>query len=285
MEENLSDSEQWHWLYSIPWWGYTCLAFAAILIVVGLEGFCGPIFGLSDWFFTALDTVFFLPISAGFLAAIPAVISLLCRWAGKGKQYKRKSIRLQRRILTYSFVFAMAGTALGMIPGIRVAVQNAAARLEAEEAAQSPWVEHIFSGENFAVSTPSNWVRVDVPSLGSAGYALVDEYSQLRVVVVATPKADSSITSVDELHQMAIAVVKRYGSNHAAGKMQSFLHRSFPARQTNVTWEDAPQKFQTATRQIEFPKHWVEIDLVASPSKFGKHEELLIRIADSIRRN
>ena len=156
MEENQSDSEQWHWLYSIPWWGYTCLAFAAILIAVGLEGFCGPIFGLRDWFFTALDTVFFLPISAGFLAAIPAVISLLCRWAGKGKQYKRKSIRLQRRILTFSFVFAMAGTALGMIPGIRVAVQNAAARLEAEEAAQSPWVEHIFSGENFAVSTPSN---------------------------------------------------------------------------------------------------------------------------------
>ena len=126
---------------------------------------------------------------------------------------------------------------------------------------------------------------MDVPSLGSAGYALVDEYSQLRVVVAATPKADVSITSLDELHQMAIAVVKRYGSNHAAGKMRSFLHRSFPARQTNVTWEDAPQKFQTATRQIEFPKHWVEIDLVASPSKFGKHEELLIRIADSIRRN
>ena len=282
MEENQSDSEQWHWLYSIPWWGHTCLCFAVALLLIGLQGVFGGLFGKESEFILGLGG---LAVLVSGLTAIPAVISLLCRWAGKGKQYKRKSIRLQRRILTYSFVFAMAGIALGMIPGIRVAVQNAAARLEAEEAAQSPWVEHIFSGENFAVSTPSNWVKVEIPTLGSRGYSLIDEYHQMNVVVAATPKADVSIASLDQLHQMAIAAVKRYGSNHAVGKAQSLVHRSVPALQTSVAWEDAPQKFQTATRQIEFPNHWVEIDLVASPGKFDKHEELLIRIADSIRQN
>ena len=247
-----------------------------MLLFLGVEGLLR---GENAFLLNAVGLLAF----AGLFTAFPALISLLCSLAGKGKQYKRKSIRFHRRVLAFSFLICVALFICGMIPGARQAVNEAALRSEAEQAAKAPWSEHTFADGNFVVTTPSNWVKVEAPTLGNRGYTLVDEYHQMNVVVAATPKADVSITSLDQLHQMAIAVVKRYGSNHAAGKMRSFLHRSFPARQTNITWEDAPQKFQTATRQIEFPKHWVEIDLVASPSKFGKHEELLIRIADSIR--
>ena len=133
------------------------------------------------------------------------------------------------------------------------------------------------------MATPSNWVRVDVPSLGSSGYSIVDEYHQLNVIVAATPKVDSSVKSIDQLHQMAIANVAPNGSNHTAGKTQSFLHRSYSARQTKVAWEYSTNKVLTETRQIEFPEYWVEIDLFAPPSKFDKYEERLNRIADSIR--
>jgi len=170
------------------------------------------------------------------------------------------------------------------MPGVRQAVNEAAARSAAEQAAQAPWTEHLFSEGDFTVATPSNWARVDVPALGSSGYSIVDEYHQMNVIVAATPKVDSSLKSLDELHQMAIGNVAPNGSNHTAGKTQSFMHGSFSARQTKVAWEYSTRKALTATRQIEFPEYWVEIDLIASPSMFDKYEERLNRIADSIRR-
>ena len=127
-------------------------------------------------------------------------------------------------------------------------------------------------------------MRGDVSALGSSGYSIVDEYHQMNVVVAATPKVDSSVKSPEKLHQLAIANVAPNGSNHAAGKTQSFLHRSYSVRQTKVAWEYSTRKLLTVTRQIEFPEHWVEIDLTAPPSMFDKYEERLNRIADSIQR-
>ena len=277
MNELQSNTEPRHWLYSTPWWGYTCLFFSAILLVLGLQALLGP----ENAFLSGLVGLLAL---ASLFTATPAFISLLCRWAGKGRQYKRKPIRFHRRVLTFSFLICLASFFCGMIPATRQAVNEAALRSEAEQAAEAPWTEHVFSDGNFVATTPSNWVKVEAPTLGNRGYTLVDEYHQMNVVVAATPKADVSITSLDQLQQRAIANVAPHGSNHKAGATQSLLHRGFPARQTKVAWEYAPQKAITATRQIEFPQHWVEIDLTAPPSMFDKYEERLNRIADSIQR-
>ena len=277
MEEHQSDSELWHWLYSIPWWGYTCLSFATVFVAMGLQALGG-----EDN--VVLVALFALAILASLFTAIPAVISLLCRWAGKGEQYKRKPVRFHRRALGFSFLFFIVTIFFAeILPGARLAVNEAAARSEAESAAQVPWTEHTFSDGNFVVTTPSNWVKVEAPTLGNRGYTLIDEYHQMNVVVAATPKADVSVTSLDQLHQRAIANVAPHGSNHKAGITQSLLHQGFSVRQTKVAWEYSPQKVITVMRQIEFPQYWVEINLTAPPSMFDKYEERLNRIADSIR--
>ena len=276
MNELQPNSEPWHWLYSVPWWGYSCLIFSAMLLFLGVEGLLR---GENAFLLNAVGLLAF----AGLFTAFPALISLLCGLAGKGKQYKRKSIRFHRRVLAFSFLICVALFICGMIPGARQAVNEAALRSEAEQAAKAPWSEHTFADGNFVVTTPSNWVKVEAPTLGNRGYTLIDEYHQMNVVVAATPKADVSVTSLDQLHQRAIANVAPHGSNHKAGTTQSLLHRGFSARQTKVAWEYSPQKVITVTRQIEFPQYWVEIDLTAPPSMFDKYEERLNRIADSIR--
>ena len=55
-----------------------------------------------------LVALFALAILASLFTAIPAVISLLCRWAGKGEQYKRKPVRFHRRALGFSFLFFLS---------------------------------------------------------------------------------------------------------------------------------------------------------------------------------
>lgn len=277
MNELQSTPEQRHWLYSIPWWGYACLSFSAVFFILGLEA----LLGRENVILSSLGG---LSMLVSLCTAILAFISLLCRWAGKGSQYKPKSIRFHRRVLAFGFLFFLTTIFFEMIPGVRQAVNEAAARSEAEQAAQTPWTEHLFSDGNFVATTPSNWVKVEAPTLGNRGYTLVDEYHQMNVVVAATPKADVSVTSLDQLHQRAIANVAPHGSNHKAGTTQSLFHRGFSARQTKVAWEYSPQKVVTATRQIEFPQYWVEIDLTAPPSMFDKYEERLNRIADSIQR-
>ena len=277
MNEPQSDSEPWHWLYSIPWWSYACLSFSVVFLTLGLD----TLLGRENAVLAGLGG---LAMLTSLFAAILGFISLLCSLAGKGKQYKRKPIRFHRRVLGFGFLFFIGAIFFAeILPGARLAVDEAAARSEAESAAQAPWTEHTFSDGNFVVTTPSNWVKVEAPTLGNRGYTLVNEYHQMNVVVAATPKADVSITSLDQLHQRAIANVAPHGSNHKAGTTQSLLHQGFPVRQTKVAWEYSPQKVITVTRQIEFPQYWVEIDLTAPPSMFDKYKERLNRIADSIR--
>lgn len=212
-----------------------------------------------------------------------AILVFILRCSGKGSIYLVSRNKWYLRILGAGFLFALVGVSI--LP-FRVAIQNAqrsSAESTAEIAASDAWIQHRFGGEQFVVETPSNWVKTELPTLGIRGFQLTDHFNQLEIVVAATPKSDVTVKSIDVLTQMAIENIKNRGANHVVTLESAGERSGVTVNQTQVDWESEPYKLITITRQMDFPDHWVEIDLTCKPSNFLTFENRLSQIADSIR--
>ncbi len=274
-----SNEKPWHWLYSVPWWGYTCFAFSIILVLIGLDGMFDRGQGTIFPNLIGLPVLLMLPL-AGL-----AFTAKIRRRSGNGSDYPKPNSKWFARGLGLSFIFTMIGVSITPFRAAVFEVQQVSGQSTAEIAANEPWLQHTFGVEQFTIKTPSNWIQTDVPGFGTRGYQLSDETNQLAVVFCATPKSDVTVTSLKAVNQMAIANIKKQGANHSVKHQSSETRAGIPMTQSAVEWESGAQRVMTITRQMEFPDHWVEIDVHCSPSRFSMFEKRLTQIVDSIQRN
>lgn len=212
-----------------------------------------------------------------------AVIAKTQKLRGKGTDYLKANSKWHVRGLGLSLLFLVLCNFVPLFQTAMDAARKSDAHVGADATSNYQFKMHSFSDMQFSIATPDTWTRSELPALRDRGFELKDSSNQLVVVVCATPKSDVVAESLEVVNQLAVSNVRRTGANHVLAHQSTGVRNDISLIQTVVDWENGPSKVRTMTRQMNFPDHWVEIDIHCSPSAFLKHEELLTRIVDSVR--
>ena len=255
------------WLFGVPWWGITMVAFCGGALAFGISD--SPlIFGaklLTGLF--AIISVLLLVVAM--LAFVPTVASLADRLLGLAKEVPRPRssglIKCGAIMFGLTIVVATANAMMLAIPAASASSWSAI-----------PLVNH----EELWIETPGNW---ELQNENPKYQQYYDAANDLTISVSVISKKDMAITSLEQLPKSTLTSLRESLENVQRVSQENKIRQGRTELRTEFTGVGANQlNLHYILKHVDLGDRWLEFQLFGFPSQTEKNSEKINRFLNSI---